>query len=555
MYSREVMYKNEKFINLANRFYDGMLQKDPIHASFIGEHSYDDLLPEIGVEAIEKENSFYREIKTAFESLNENELTDDEKLDRELAIHICELGLFWNEDVKRWKAGVDVGSLIGDSIFSIFIRDYIPINKRLESIINRLKLVPAFLMASKSLFQDVPYLWGEFFIESCYRIISYINKIKSELRNKALVALLQEFDKAANKAEEAIKQFKHWFENAIMPKAKGDWAMGKHVFEELIKHKKLGMSIPELLELGDSVLKQNQEKLDQIAYKIIGTRSLDKVEMRKEAINKIKSKKPKTFQQAIDAYKDAIARSKAFVQLTNFASIPQNESLEIIETPEYMAHFIPFAAYISPAKHSKDQKGLYLITRPANNDISRHNYLDIMNTSVHEAYPGHHLQMVWANLNPSRIRTFTNSVELCEGWALYCEEAIINKGFEATDESIFVQIYDECWRAARILIDINMHSKTWNYDKSLKFLLENTPFDLNSAKSEINRYTFTPGYQLSYLTGKYLIKRLKSTLQRIFSPQLTDTDFHDIILKEGSIPLYFASKYYPKFLAQVYKHK
>ena len=167
-----------------------------------------------------------------------------------------------------------------------------------------------------------------------------------------------------------------------------------------------------------------------------------------------------------------------------------------------------------------------------------------------EAYPGHHLQQTGQNLHPSRIRCLVSGNETVEGWAHYCEEEMKRLGFENGDENVFIQTVDESWRAARVLIDVNLHFKSWNAEQAAQFLRQNTTMDQESAESEIKWYVQSPGYPLSYLAGKHLIYRLKETLRRQFGSDFRDRAFHDAVIYEGGIPLSLAGEFYPAFLKE-----
>ncbi len=547
------IYRHEGFRQLAEHFFQEMLRRDPLAATCLGEHQYDGLLPEVGAEAVEKEIAFHRAMRDAFNALPERELSLDERLDRAVMLHLCQQALFFQEDLRRWRLGSDLATMIGDSLFLLFVRDFAPLAHRMESIVSRLKAVPMFLMAGRTLFQDVPALWGELFLESAARLPDLLDAIGIAIKGQVPAPLQQDYANAAAGACKALDQFQNWFRHAIMPQAHGDWALGAGPFQALLQIRRLGFVPAELRDLGDTSLRRAHDRLDQMGHRLVGSGTRPRPEARKEAFARIRSKCPPTFEQALAAYRDAVARSRAFVEMTKFATLPGEETLEIVETPSYMTHLIPFAAYLSPERTSRPQKGIYLVTRSPGQDLSRHNYADISNTSVHEGYPGHHLQLSLANLHPGRLRAFASSVELCEGWALYCEEAMKHRGYEASEENLFIQTADECWRAARVLIDVNIHQKTWTFDQGTQFLIENTQMDEAAARAEMHRYTLTPGYPLSYLVGKHLLQAIKDDLRREFAGDFTDLDFHDLVLGEGSIPLFLGHEFYPQMLREILK--
>ena len=546
---RQANYSHEGFKKVSDHYYKELLSRNPITATWLGEHQYDEILPETGAESIEREIAFYREMKDSFSSIPENELSLDERLDKAIAIHFSTIHLFFEEDLKRWKQGKDLAMQIGDSIFLLFARSFAPLSDRIQAIIARLKSVPMFLMSGKTLFQNVPPLWGEIYLDSANNLPAFLDTIENSIKSEVPDILCKEFAKVSLEAKKALAAYSNWLKHAIMPNAKGNWALGKGAFQALLNIRKLGLNTTEILDIGNTYLNKTSSKLDLLGSKILGVSGKIGLHGKSEVHSKIRNHCPANFDQALNAYKDSVKRSRAFVEMSKFATLPENEELEVIETPNFMSHVIPFAAYIGPERKAKVQKGTYLVTR-SSNSLGRNSYADISNCSIHEGYPGHHLQLTGQNLHPSSLRIFSESAELVEGWAHYCEEEIKNYGFEASNENYFMQSYDELFRAARILIDVNIHQKTWSFEKALNFLMESTQMDKSSALAEMKRYTQTPGYQLSHLTGKYLIKQLKNDLKQNFGADFSDKLFHDLIIYEGNVPIYLGKEYYPMMMKE-----
>ena len=115
------------------------------------------------------------------------------------------------------------------------------------------------------------------------------------------------------------------------------------------------------------------------------------------------------------ALRDTIGRN-------DLATLPENESLSVIPTPEYLRNVMPFAAYFQPAKFDARRRGIYIVTPSVDGDpraMMEHNWASISNTSIHEAYPGHHLQLALAARHPSLTRAQVEAPEFVEGWGMY----------------------------------------------------------------------------------------------------------------------------------------
>lgn len=547
---RKHVYRNPGFEDLVGRYYDELLRRNPLLATTLGEHRYDGLLPNIGAEAMAKDIDFWREMRDRFEALGERELSLDERLDRRVVLHLLQKELFIHEDLQRWKFGRDLAMDIGDSLFLLFARDFAPLSLRVESMISRMKVAPVYFHSGRTLFQTVPQLWGELYLESAARLPELIDTIAASLKGNVPDFLGLAFAKAGKELKKALQQHVQWLKHAVLPKAQTDWALGSGAFHALMGLRRFGMTIPEMLEISEHHLRKAQDRMASLATNLVASGHLQ------AATQRVRSKTPKTFEMAMDAYRDAVARSRAFVELKEFATLPGDETLEIMETPAYLSHLIPFAAYLNPERTAHPQKGIYLVTRPpGESDLSRHCYADISNTSVHEGYPGHHLHYSCQNLHPSKVRILSESIETIEGWAHYCEEETKKLGFEDSEENVFIQSMDEVLRAARVMIDINIQQKSWTYAQGLEFLVTKADMDRQAAEAEMRRYTQTPGYPLSYLIGKVLICQLKDDLKKTFGSDLKDRDFHDLVIYEGSIPLFLCREYYPLMLKEMFQQK
>ena len=120
-------------------------------------------------------------------------------------------------------------------------------------------------------------------------------------------------------------------------------------------------------------------------------------------VDRIKCDQPADFDEALDAYREAMVRARAHLIERDLVTVPDDERIDVIATPEYLRNVIPFAAYFSPAKFDRDAKGIYIVTPSVGNDpnaMREHNFASISNTSIHEAYPGHHLQLDVARRHP-----------------------------------------------------------------------------------------------------------------------------------------------------------
>ena len=308
--------------------------------------------------------------------------------------------------------------------------------------------------------------------------------------------------------------------------------IGEATFRELLKHRHLPLALEEIYDLGWKYLKDSKEELARIAGQIKPGATVE------EATEIVKGDHPRAFPEALEFTKKEMLAAREFLRERGLATLPDGEDLKVIETPTYLRHVIPFAAYSSPGKFEAVQQGIYMVTPVEDKPemLREFSYSGVRNTAVHEAYPGHHLQLVCANQHPSLARALTDAVETIEGWAHYCEDMMREQGFSADPKTHFVQVMDQAWRACRIIIDVDLHRHKMTFDEAVEFLVKEAGMERPGALAEVKRYTSNPAYQLSYLIGKHLIKGLREDVRRRMGTKYSDRWFHDAILYAGSMP-------------------
>ena len=160
---------------------------------------------------------------------------------------------------------------------------------------------------------------------------------------------------------------------------------------------------------------------------------------------------------------------------------------------------------------------------------------DIVDTAVHEAYPGHHLQLSFAAKNTSKIRKAYDAAIFSEGWALYSEELMAELGYYTPEERL-MQLEWTLVRAARIVLDVGLHTKGMSFDEAVRFLTDKVHLEHELAVSEVKRYTMTPTQPLAYLTGRQAIFGLRERYKSREKEKFSLKRFHAELLTRGTIP-------------------
>jgi uncharacterized protein (DUF885 family) len=526
-----------KFWDLVEADFRHMIAIHPVIATYLGIHDGDGRLDDATRDAVVQEIADARKLQSDIAAIDPAGLSESVRLERELALHNVRRELFNLEVHRLWERRSLAMDGLGDALFSVFARDYAPLAERLVALTSRLEAVPAYLEQHKTR-ATAPQvrLWQELEIDSGEQMPFFYDEIKAAGAGVLDERAQARLDAAVEKASAATAAYVDHLKSAMGATVDG-WALGSDTYDQLIGLCAFeGLDASQILEIGYQQLALNK------AARVEAARTIDPTVDEAVVVDRAKSRHPATFEEALAAYKDAMFRARAHIVEHDIATLPPGEQISVMPTPEYLRTVIPFAAYFQPPKFDQHPSGIYIVTPSVGNDpnaMREHYYAGISNTSVHEAYPGHHLQLSAAIMHPSLVRLETDAVEFIEGWGMYSEQMMREQGFDDGPEFLLAMYTDAIWRSCRIILDIRMHRGELSVEEATAFLVEHTAFEHANAQAEVFRYTYTPTYQLCYLLGKVLLLQLRADEQRRLGDRFSLKNFHDTLLRNGSLPISF----------------
>jgi uncharacterized protein (DUF885 family) len=529
------MSADEMFEKFTRDFLEKFLEENPDFATYLGLHEpYDYMLPKGSTERLLGNLKLMEEGLTRLrENVNPAELSDHHKIDWEVLEKTYERWKFDLHERRMHELNPDVSEDLGGLIFIMFTRDYAPLEKRVDAIAARIEQMPRYFEEFRSRFErSRPVrLWTQLAIEKTQNLMGLFMFILQMVKGKVSDKTYERLLKAVENLHPAFKVHMEWL-YSLLDKTRGEWAIGGEKFERLLQLREIGMTSEEILQLGIKYLTELKAERERIARQIAPGKSVE------EVLAMIESKAPKTFEEALEYTRRTMEEARRFVQEKGIATVYPEDVLLVEETPAFMTPIIPFAALMMPAKFDKPQIGIYVVTRPKDSaNLGKHlNYPSIKNTAVHEAFPGHFLQGAVSNRG-SIIRLLAEGSETVEGWAHYCEELMWEKGFINDSEARFIQINDMIWRAVRIIVDVKLSRGEMAFEEAVDMLAREAGMSREAAVAEVNRYTQTPGYPLSYLLGKHLILKLKEEVKKKMGEEFDEKFFHDTITANGYLPI------------------
>jgi uncharacterized protein (DUF885 family) len=528
---------DDRFYDLVEARFRRLMRDNPIAATFFGIHEFDDQLGDGGRETILAELAADREHLAAVETLDPGGLSEPVRFERDLEIHNLRRGIFETAELRVWERRSLALDTIGDGLFLLFARDFAPLPERLDAIAGRLEAVPSHLDEARTRSGEPQVrLWQQIEIESAGQLPALFDEVAAAGRGAVGPAEQRRLERAAQTATLAVELYGTWLEGTLATGV-DDWAIGKERHDALVELRAFdGLDADAILELG------RQKLAEEHAARTAAAREIDPSETEEAVIAKVKADHAATFEAALEDYRVAMRRARAHLVERGLVTVPEDERIDVIETPEYLRNVLPFAAYFAPAVFDPDPKGLYVVTPSVHGDRSamrEHNRASISNTSIHEAYPGHHLQLDIARRHPSLTRLLTDAPEFVEGWGMYSELMMREQGFDDDPEYRLMLHTDAIWRACRIILDVRLHRGELTVAEAIDFLVENTRFERDNAEAEVKWYTYRPTYPLSYMLGRTLLLELRAAEERRLGDAFSLRGFHDALLRNGSLPISF----------------
>ena len=528
---------DDRFYDLVEERFVRLVRDNPVLGTALGLHRDDDLLGDGSREQVLAELTAERAHLAEIEGLDPAGLSAEVRFERDLEIHNLRRAIFDTDVLRIWERRSLALDTVGDGLFLLFARDHAPLVDRLATIAGRLEAVGTFVEEAKTR-ATVPQVrrWQQIEIDTAADLPAFFDELVTAGAGTLAGAEQRRLERAAESAKIAVELYGTWLEETLAG-GQDEWAIGRERHDAMV-----GLRGFDGLD-ADSILALGWERLDEErAGRAAAAREIDPDADETAVIDRVKSDHPASFDAALEGYRDAMLRARSHLITHDLVTVPSDERIDVIATPEYLRRVLPFAAYFEPAAFDAEPKGIYVVTPSIDGDphaMREHNYASISNTSIHEAYPGHHLQLDTARRHPSLTRLLADAPEFVEGWGMYSELMMREQGFDADPRFRLIMHTDAIWRACRIILDVRMHRGEIGVDEASDFLVEQTSFERPQAHAEVQWYTYRPTYPLSYLLGRTLLLGLRSDEQRRLGERFSLKGFHDTLLRNGSLPISF----------------
>lgn len=521
---------------LGERYLANVLRWSPETASALGLHAHDDLLDgrsEAHVRAIlDEEKVFLAEVRAVESSVDPRSA---DGVDLAMLAGALEADVLVREKLAPHRRMPDTYCEPLGALFRMATNEYGTAQVRARAMHARLALVPSLLDEAKRTLVNPPPSWTRIAIGKSRSAGEMFDTLRAFL-DEALPEERVQNAKVIDESRAAYAAYADWLERDLLPRSKGQFAAGTELFEGLLRANYALDDTPADLEaLGRRVMAETESAMGDVARRID-----PKAKHWSEVVAAIKGQHP-TAADLVPAYRREVERARAFLLAKEVVTFPPGDDLVVEETPPFLRATTQ-ASYDQAPPFDATTRGFFFVTPvdPSWNAEQQEEWLresdfgDVVDTAVHEAYPGHHLQLSVARRHPSLVRKAIGPSIFSEGWALYSEELMSELGYYQPHERL-MQLEWTLVRAARVVLDVGLHTRGMSTEEAENFLVERVHLERALAASEVRRYSENPTQPLSYLVGREQIHALRERTRRLEGKAFSLKAFHDRLLREGTV--------------------
>ena len=529
------------FSTLATFILKDHYKRHPSAATDLGIHTYDLLMDDASKQTIDDETAEMTSFKQELEKIDPATLTPDRQLDREQLRHAMDAGILTNTVVRTWAKDPDFYSgAVTNAAYVIMKRKYAPAADRLHALIAREKQMPHVLDQARANLTAPVRVFTEIAIEQIDGNIRFFkNDVTAAFADVTDTPLVEEFARTNGEVMKALAGYKTYLQKDVLPRASTSYALGADAYTKLLSAAEMiSQPIDELLRIAEADRARNEAAFVETATHIDASKRADTVLEVMEREHPKPSDLLKTSQDSLDEIRRFIVNKKIM-------TIPPSDPARVKETPPFMRSTTSASMDTPGPFETAKLEAFYNMTLPDPRGTTAEQedymrswyYAEMSNVAVHEVYPGHYIQFLYAKSFPSDVRKVYGASSNSEGWAHYCEQMMIDEGFHAGDPKYrLAQLQDALLRNVRFIAGIKMHTQGMTVDEATK-LFETAGHQPHAISvQEAKRGAGDPLYGY-YTMGKLMILKLREDYRTKLGAAFTLQKFHDTFIGLGPLPL------------------
>jgi len=543
--------QDDAFQKIAHDYIEEYLRANPEDATRLGDHRFDGQLTDYSADSRAKELATQKEFRDKLNTIDGSQLTGANNVDFRILKENIDYEIFQAEELKEpeWNPLVYMQSL-ANSLYLLVARDFAPADQRIRSLRQRMEKIPGVIAQAKANLQHPPRIHTETSIEQTQGAINLVRTELAPLLDQA-PQMKKELGPLQDKTAAALEDYKKWLQNDLLPRSDGNFRLGEEKYRRKLRFA-LASDLPmeEIMKRAKADLEQTQTAIYETAlpfYKKYFPNAdqqsvADKNKVTAAVLDKLAEQHPNDA-TVVDYAKKVVTEATDFVKQRDVVSIP-NVPLDVIAMPEFKRG-VAIAYCDAPGPLEKNGKTFFAVA-PTPKDWSKerkesffreYNNYEIRDLTVHEAMPGHYLQLAHANKfrAPTLVRAIFRSGTFIEGWAVYCEQVMADQGYGGPEVKM-QQLKMRLRAIANAIMDQSIHAGNMSEKEAMDLMMKETFQQEGEAVAKWKRARLTSAQLSTYFVGATEHLDLRAAEQKKLGNQFNLKKYNDQVVSYGSPP-------------------
>ena len=546
------------FDRISKRYLDEMLALTPVAASALGEHRYDAMLDDVSAAANGQRTALARALLEQLRGLERASLSRAHQVDAQLLSNELEYQIWRAEELQEWRWNpLLYTELAGNSVYLLMARDFAPLPERLRNVGARLNELPRLLAQVREVLDPsrVPKIHAETAIKQNTGVLDLIDQLVVPQLKTLSEADQAQLQSAIAHARTAVTQHQLWLEKRLLPAAIGDFRLGARLYDAKLRFALVStLSRQEIRARAQTELVSARAEMYSIARTVLTGRpdapplpespSPDQQQAAIVAALELAYAQRPPRDAVFDTARDAFEAARSFVRTKDFVTL-YDDPLDIIPMPQFQRG-VALAYCDSPGPLDKGQKTFFAVSpipedwtdAQASSFLREYNTRSIDNLTIHEAMPGHYVQLMHANRYDSPLRAVLASGTFIEGWAVYAERLMAEEGFRGGDPLMhLIQLKWYLRSIANAILDQAVHVEGVSREAAMQLMMHDTFQEEREASGKWVRAQLTSAQLPTYFVGVQEHLALREEARKRWARTFALKRYHDAALSFGSPPV------------------
>ncbi|MEY2919025.1 MAG: hypothetical protein RL261_330 [Pseudomonadota bacterium] len=547
-----------RFDALSKRYIDEFGRYSPVSATQLGDHRFDGELDDLSAAGRARSLAWVKGVLQELQGIDRSQLSRANQVDAAMLDNQLRYSVWSEEKYRDWSWDpLLYTQLAGQSLYGLLAREFAPLPQRLNAVTGRLEKLPGLLeqMRANIVPARVPAIHAETAVKQNPGVLSLVDELVVPNLAQLPAAERARLEQAIAGARAAVKTHQQWLEQTLVPQAKGDFRIGRELYDE-----KLGFALMSRLDRAEIRRRAEAEaittraKMYEVARKVLAGRdgapptpatpTPEQLQAAIKAALDVASAERTPRDGVVDFAKQTLRETTEFVRAKNFVTVP-DEPLDVILMPEFQRG-VAVAYCDSPGPLDKGQRTFYAVSpipgewtdAQVESFLREYNTRSIANLTIHEAMPGHYLQLAHSNRHPSVLRAMLGSGPFVEGWAVYAERVMQEQGFRGGDP--LMQLVQLKWYLRSItnaIMDSAIHVDGMTRDEAMKLMVDTGFQEEREAAGKWVRAQLTAAQLSTYFVGYQEHSDMRAEAERRAGAKFDLKAYHDQVLSFGSPPV------------------